>query len=258
MLCLVCGFEGRYASRESRDRDLARLKDEILALLQESGRDDTAAFHKGNVEPREYIPEKGFPVWGTMLAGLMLVGVLLVGFKLALSAQGSSNEMASIWTLGARVPTYTPLPEAIPAPPPPAPAAPPAWVELLRAFCARNQLECEIEASRAIITLGGEGVFASAAAELPEAMLERLRGLGTILDKSTGDLTVEGHTDRKQMRSFRWQNNLELSGARAETVAKLIRSEMSQPSRVQARGFGELQPRCRRIPPTATRATVGW
>lgn len=243
LLCLVCGFEGRYASRESRDRDLARLKDEILTLLQESGRDDTSAFHKGNVEPRDYVPEKGFPVWGTLLAGLMAVGVLLVGFKLALSAQGN-YAMERMATLGERIPSYVQPAVAAPTAPIARPAPPPAWIELLRSFCSRNELECDITAAAASITLGGADAFASASADLSGVMVERLRGLGTILDQATGTVTVEGHSDKQPIRSFRFQNNLHLSQERAKSVANLLTAELSQPGRVFTKGIGEMQPLC--------------
>lgn len=243
LLCLVCGFEGSYAGRESRDRDLSRLKEEILERLQESDREDSSCLHKGNVEPREYVPERGFPVWGTALAAFMLVGLALVFYKFALASQGQIGQ-ATIASLATRIPVYSAAVDSVPAPPPAVPPPPPSWIEPLRAFCQLNQLNCEIEPTGARIILNGPEAFASASSELTTPMSRRLRGLGDILDLSVGSLSISGHSDQRPIRSLRFQNNVELSRARAQSVADLVAIELAQPGRVFIQGMGEAAPSC--------------
>lgn len=247
LLCLVCGFEGRYAARESRDRDLAKLKGEIIELLHERETSDTSAMHRGNVEARPYTAERAFPLWATALAGLALVGVALVVFKIWLESSSQPSQQA-IASLGAKVPVYR---EAIPPPlPAPAqPAPPPAWIDPLRAFCLKNSLDCAITETSALITLNGPEAFASASADLTLPLATRLQGLGRILELSSGPISVSGHSDRHPIRSFAFANNIDLSRKRAESVSNLIGAELTQTSRLVVRGVGEAKPICAEATP---------
>jgi chemotaxis protein MotB len=55
-------------------------------------------------------------------------------------------------------------------------------------------------------------------------------------------LQVDGHTDRRPIRTARFPSNWELSTARAISVAQFLVSQGIPPDRVAARGFAEFQP----------------
>ena len=197
--------------------------------------------HRGAVEPRPYTPERAFPIWGTMLVGLAVVGVALLAFKIGLEASSETSQQV-IASLGANAPTYRePSPPPVPAA---APAPPPAWIDPLRAFCTRNNLNCSITENSALITLSGPEAFASASAELTPPLAARLQGLGTIFNLSSGDIRVSGHSDKNPYRGFRFQNNIELSRQRAESVSSLLGTELEKPSRMAVRGLGEAASIC--------------
>jgi len=55
-------------------------------------------------------------------------------------------------------------------------------------------------------------------------------------------LRIDGHTDRRPIRSVQFPSNWELSAARAISVAKYLVSKGVPPSRMVAAGFGEFTP----------------
>ncbi len=55
-------------------------------------------------------------------------------------------------------------------------------------------------------------------------------------------VVVSGHTDNKPIRTARYPSNLELSSARAITVAKFLIDNNVAPNRVSIQGFSEYQP----------------
>lgn len=67
--------------------------------------------------------------------------------------------------------------------------------------------------------------------------------IGKAVETEQGPVTVEGHADNDRIsNNLRFPDNMELSKARAETVATIIRGELSDPGRVTAKGFGETHP----------------
>jgi type VI secretion system protein ImpK len=54
---------------------------------------------------------------------------------------------------------------------------------------------------------------------------------------------VVGHSDSQPIRSFQYQNNVELSAARAVAVVQRLQGKLLEPERVQSTGVGSSQPR---------------
>ncbi len=81
--------------------------------------------------------------------------------------------------------------------------------------------------------------------------------IGRAIEDEKGGVVIEGHADNTPVATVRFPDNMALSEARAETVAKLIRSDLSDPSRVTIKG---LEIPCRSPPMPmrrASRKTVG-
>lgn len=95
-----------------------------------------------------------------------------------------------------------------------------------------------------------EILFGSASATLGLAGEEDLKKLAEaikdISDEIPKDidwiLRVDGHTDRRPIRTAEFQNNWELSAARAINVVEYLISQGVPPERLAAAGFGEYQP----------------
>jgi chemotaxis protein MotB len=95
-----------------------------------------------------------------------------------------------------------------------------------------------------------EVLFDTASAELNPAGVEQIDRLGQTLKelsaKIPGELNwvlrVDGHTDRRPIRTAIFPSNWELSTARAISVVKRLIESGIPPVRLAATGFGEYQP----------------
>jgi chemotaxis protein MotB len=95
-----------------------------------------------------------------------------------------------------------------------------------------------------------EVLFATGSAELEPAGQVQMRALaGTLREIATlipddidWVLQVEGHTDKRPIKSFRFPSNWELSTGRAISVVQYLIEAGLPPDRLAAAGFGEFRP----------------
>ena len=95
-----------------------------------------------------------------------------------------------------------------------------------------------------------ELLFDSASANLQLAGKEKLKQIGMTLRETTKDIPkdidwiiqVEGHTDKRPIKTNQYPSNWELSTARANSVLKLLLDLGFQPNRLSAAGYGEFYP----------------
>ena len=95
-----------------------------------------------------------------------------------------------------------------------------------------------------------ELLFNSASADLQSAGMEKLKQIGLTLMDTTQDIPadidwiiqVEGHTDKRSIKTVEYPSNWELSTARANSVLKLLLDLGFAPHRLSAAGYGEFYP----------------
>ena len=95
-----------------------------------------------------------------------------------------------------------------------------------------------------------ELLFDSASANLQSAGTEKLKQIGLTLMDTTQDIPadidwiiqVEGHTDKRPIKTVQYPSNWELSTARANSVLKLLLDLGFSPHRLSAAGYGEFYP----------------
>ena len=95
-----------------------------------------------------------------------------------------------------------------------------------------------------------ELLFDSASANLQSAGTEKLKQIGLTLMDTTQDIPadidwiiqVEGHTDKRSIKTVQYPSNWELSTARAKSVLKLLLDLGFAPHRLSAAGYGEFYP----------------
>ena len=95
-----------------------------------------------------------------------------------------------------------------------------------------------------------ELLFDSASANLQEAGMSKLKQIGLTLKETTKDIPtnidwiiqVEGHTDKRPIKTPQYPSNWELSTARANSVLKLLLDLGFSPNRLSAAGYGEFYP----------------
>ena len=95
-----------------------------------------------------------------------------------------------------------------------------------------------------------ELLFDSASADLQENGKEKLKQIAMTLMETTNQIPsdidwiiqVEGHTDKRPIKTMQYPSNWELSSARANSVLKLLLEIGFLPKRLAAAGYGEFYP----------------
>lgn len=103
----------------------------------------------------------------------------------------------------------------------------------------------EVEAGDDQVTIRfmGESTFASGRAEIRRAMLPVLTNVASVLNENKSEIIIAGHTDNVPINRGRFRNNLDLSIARAASVANfMLETGAVAPHRISTMGFGEYRP----------------
>ncbi len=129
-------------------------------------------------------------------------------------------------------------------------AAPPA-AESAQLSQVRKFLEPEIQQKLVVVeedatslrvrTTVGQ-LFESGSDQLETGREALFQRIGKAIEGETGNVAVEGHADSDKIASLAFPDNMALSKARAETVAKILRAQLSDPARITSQGFGESRP----------------
>lgn len=117
----------------------------------------------------------------------------------------------------------------------------------IQAFLDQNGLEDVIAANRTergvVLVLQEQVLFESGEASLIEGSFPFLDKVGTVLSSMPNLVKVEGHTDNRPIKTYRYPSNWELSAARASTVIRYLTENHNLESRrFIAVGYGETRP----------------
>ena len=239
--CLAAGFEGRFRVMPDGQRRLH----EIMARLQ-GALEHVRSLSAVEISPRwqgEKAPMTKVGFWtyvGIAAAGAAAVlFVLYVGFRLILMSSGEApSESVAALLPDERLRMSREAGDL--------PAAESAQAGRLKQFLAP-------EISQGLVTVEEDGqtvrvrttvgqLFKSGDDQLEPGRAALFQRIGEAVETEPGPVVIEGHADSDQVSSLSFPDNMALSSARAETVAAIIRSALSDGSRVTAEGFGESQP----------------
>lgn len=106
---------------------------------------------------------------------------------------------------------------------------------------ARGRFELDQYGQQLIIRINEQGSFSSGSGYLQPMFVPSLRKLAGVLQDIPGQIVVSGHTDNIPVRNELYQDNLELSAARAIAIARVLKNS-AQLSFIQANGMAESQP----------------
>ncbi len=106
-----------------------------------------------------------------------------------------------------------------------------------------NLIKVEVGEKQTTIRMMGETTFDSGKAVIRQRMKPLLLKIGSVLKDVKGDIIIAGHTDNLAVRGGKFKSNLELSMARAASVAEFLLARTSiDPERISTMGFGEFRP----------------
>ncbi|MHC6226192.1 type IVB secretion system protein IcmH/DotU [Pseudomonas sp. X10] len=234
-LCLALGLEGRYRVLDRGFDQLATLRERLLQLIrQQRGpieQDLSPRWRGAPTAPRSML--RVVPLWVLAAVTAVLLAILQLTFNWLLNSDSDP-----VFAQMAEIRLASPLKVATPAGP-----APVRVSGLLAAEIAQGLVSVRETDDRSIITLRGDGVFASGSAEVATAFEALLGRIGDALKSVPGEVLVVGHTDNvRPSASSRLSSNFDLSNARAKAVVRLLAERAGPASRYRSEGRGESEP----------------
>lgn len=232
--CLAIGFEGRYrldaqgpARLTEIQRDLyERIRSQRGALPRELSV-EWAGIKDDRPRLVRYVP-----LWVVGTVTLAIVVLAYIGFRAALGSAAAPVN-ASLAAIGTE-PMYVPSMQA---------AVGPRLVELLQPEIRAQRLEVVENGTRTTIRLlSSADLFGSGSATVNADTLPTLRAIAAAVNKVPGRLMVVGHTDDQPLKSLRFSDNYELSRARAQAVADVLRPLLDRSGGIESVGRGPDQP----------------
>jgi len=248
-LCTSLGFEGRYRVMPRGIAALTELRDSLYRTLRQ---------RRGDFE-RELSPhwrglETGYKplarrvsIWmlgvATLAAACLIY--LVFNFTLATASDVTFSELGGLPPHGSvnvprreSVPPPSAMPETVAAASP----AAPGFDTFLAPEIKQGLVKVFEDPQSITVRLTNRNMFASGSAELASSYMPLLDRIGAALQTRKGDVLVNGFTDNQPIHTVQFPSNWQLSQARADAVARVISSELSDPKRVRAVGKGATDP----------------
>ena len=243
-VCLAIGFVGKYRVMEDGHNALARLRAELYRIIRRvrgSYERDLAPPWRGASVPYR-APQSALRFWLPILCALPMLLALYVGLRLSLA----SRVDIGMQRIAALVPS-TPVPVPGPAIPP-APKKPAALTQVQRisAILQREiaQGRVEVVGTPTIVAVRlPASTFPSASTTLPAAEAPLVERIAASLNPEPGAIRVTGYTDDVPIAATgAIRSNLDLSKARAASVAVMLKPYLTDPNRVEIAGRGDADP----------------
>lgn len=137
----------------------------------------------------------------------------------------------------AKTPATAPVPAAAPVT-----AARTQLAQQLAGEIRRGQIMLAEESRRTTIIIRVASQFASGGSQPQAAVRPIIERIATALESTPGAIVVTAHTDSVPIKSALFPSNLELSAARAKSVAQLISAKLSDRGRIKSVGAGDSEP----------------
>jgi type VI secretion system protein ImpK len=232
-VCLSLGFEGRYRLDERGASRLADVRRDLYLRIEQlrGGTEPELSAHWRGVEDRRNAVLRLVPLWVVAAAAVAIVlgAWLLLDSRLNRRSAPVSAALANVGLQH--------LEAAAPA------TAPPSGVAtLLAPQIAEGLVAVDEQGARTRITLTVPDLFASASTRVNPRFDSLVHAIGAALSAVPGRIIVIGHTDDQPVHSLQFQNNYELSQARAVTMAKLLEREVPDVTRFETIGKGDSDP----------------
>jgi type VI secretion system protein ImpK len=234
-LCLALGLEGRYRVIDNGRSQLDALRERLQQLIAEQRQavESELSPHWQGVSGKGEPLWRMVPVWilGAAAAVILILLQLFLGHSLGAK---SDAVFASLLSLKTAPPAASNLP---------VPPAPPRLTGFLAPEIARGLVNVVDSADRSVVTLRGDGVFASGSGDVSSNFRGLLERIGDALKTVPGKVIVIGHTDdTKPGLSARFPSNYDLSKARASSVRDLLAERAGPEERYSVEGRGDSDP----------------
>jgi type VI secretion system protein ImpK len=251
--CLAVGFQGIHRTASGGAAALQMIQRNLYETLRK-----VRTRQQADISPHwrgQDLPTAGsvfrVPIWvlTALAAALLLAAYIVLRILLSGNTDAATEEMKRLFSdVGLTIERQVvPVTAAQAAPvPPPAPPRPSTQLERIR-----GRLKAEIDAKKMdavengksiVIRVGSFATFASGQATVLNEFRAIAAKVAESLDAEPGEIRIVGHTDNVAIKTARFASNFELSVARANAVADLIKKGLKDASRVKTEGKADTQP----------------
>ncbi|NND91250.1 MAG: type VI secretion system protein TssL [Granulosicoccus sp.] len=243
-VCLSLGYEGTYRIAQNGQATLAKVRlwlYEIISSARPTAETGLSLHWQGSGVQESKLP-KLTVLWVLAAAALAASSLIYIGYRYSLGSR-SDEAIAAFFQIEAE-----PLLINSVAPP----AAPPAssstseqvvtLEKLLQPQIDLGLLEVDDSFNEGKVRIVSDNLFASGRTELNPELEQLVQSIAQAMDQFSGSILVTGHSDNIPIRSGRFASNLELSQARAQSVAQRMATSLRDPTRLSAEGRGSLEP----------------
>jgi type VI secretion system protein ImpK len=231
--CLTVGLEGQYRFDAQGPALLTKIQRDLYERIREQrgmAPPELSIQWRGAVDQRPRLI-RYIPLWVIAVIGLSVLLLAYLGFFTALGSAGGPVNVA-LDKMGLE-PMYSPQ----------AFVSGPTLKQLLSAEITRGTLEItEQPGNKTLIRLLRPDLFASGNEKINPAAQPELLAIANAINQIPGRIIVYGHTDDQPVHSLRFSDNEQLSHARAQSVADLLRAKLVHGEGISVVGLGATQP----------------
>lgn len=253
--CLALGFQGVHRTTpggQAQLQDTQRRTYEVLQRLRRRTPDEISPRWRG-LDLKADHGRVRVPFWVAAVFVVAGLSALFLTYRLLLAgaAEASTETMLSL-----HQPVELALARKAPVPPPPKPEpvrepepkpnAPLTQLQRIRAGLsaeiAAGQVDALAVGTRIVVRVGSALLFESGRADVRPEFAAHAKKIAQVLEKEAGPIRVVGHTDNTPISSGRFRDNYELSVARAKAVAEVMKTGLTDASRLATSGQGDKEP----------------
>jgi len=229
---MAMGFEGRYRVIDNGRMQLEAVRARLAQIIrQQRGAYASALAEHWQGHPvKQRAALSWLPLAVTALLVLLLMGGVYAGLSTSLNSRSD--------------PVYGQIQQLRLSPPVAAvaqPAPQPRLAVFLQPDIRAGIVAVRDEVDRSVVTVRGDGLFASGSATLRPEREELMHRIADALVRVGGEVLITGHTDSTPIRTSRFPSNWHLSDERARSVRDLLASfgEPADRMRAEGRAAGE-------------------
>ena len=239
--CLAAGFEGRFRIMPDGKRGLSDIMTRLYSVLEHprsQSNHDIVPSWRGESAPMIKVN-----FWNLIaLAAAVAVSALLLIYiilRLVLMQTGS-NAWDSLSLLQPDQPLR--LSREAPLASPTTSTQAERLRTLLAPEIAQGLITIDVNASTVRVRTTIGQLFTSGSDQLISGHTKLFSRIAEAINAEPGPVTIQGHADSDRVSSLSFPDNMALSGARAQSVARIFRSHLSDPQRVEVESLGDTRP----------------
>lgn len=245
--CLLLGFEGQYRGSAGGDNELQRVRRDVYEALRRvkaRADDDISPRWRGLALKMGQFSAR-VPLWaiGSGAAAALAGVFFLLRFLIGADGEAMAAKLVDLHpsaAIGITRPDFKKYE-------PPEQVSDTTQLQRIRAALAdeikAGGMAVEPVGDTIVVRVSNLVLFASGKADTKPEFDKAGAKIAAALDKEPGPIHVIGHTDNvKPKPTSAFKSNLDLSVARAKSVEAVLAKSLTDGSRIQAEGKGDLEP----------------